>query len=216
MEAVATPPDWLRASVQCYTTSVCVCVSHTCSLSCSSASSSCTRSVSWAFLSFSWLASLHWASSSAIWGKIVIRRVSHGQKPPTNIVQYRNELYSNSLSCLSVLHEVFSYNTKCERLTFSFLRHSYFFISSSCSFLFSDATLILSWSLSSLQVASCFFHVSTLVLDSCSASTSRALLSFKVCSSVSHFLALVLLKDKSNNIMNIGQGLVTRHATSSD
>ena len=39
----------------------------TCSLSFSSVSSSCTRADSWAFFCFSSLASLHWASSSAIW-----------------------------------------------------------------------------------------------------------------------------------------------------
>lgn len=55
-------------------------------------------------------------------------------------------------------------------------------------------TFFLSASLSSLQVASCFFQLSTLAEDSCSASTSLALFSLKVCSSVSHFLALVLLQ----------------------
>lgn len=57
-----------------------------------------------------------------------------------------------------------------------------------------DVTFILSASLSSLQAASCFFQLSTLAEDSCSASTSLALFSLKVCSSVSHFLALVLLQ----------------------
>lgn len=56
-------------------------------------------------------------------------------------------------------------------------------------------TFCLSVSLSSLQALSCFFQLSTLAEDSCSASTSRALFSLNVCSSVSHFLALVLLSD---------------------
>lgn len=57
-------------------------------------------------------------------------------------------------------------------------------------------TFSLSVSLSSLQALSCFFQLSTLAEDSCSASTSLALFSLKVCSSVSHFLALVLLSDR--------------------
>lgn len=59
-------------------------------------------------------------------------------------------------------------------------------------------TLFLSVSLSSLQALSCFFQLSTLAEDSCSASTSLALFSLKVWSSVSHFLALVLLSDRSD------------------
>lgn len=49
----------------------------TCSLSFSSVSSSCTRWLSWAFFCFSWSASWHWASSSAIYTqseKVVYRR----------------------------------------------------------------------------------------------------------------------------------------------
>lgn len=59
-------------------------------------------------------------------------------------------------------------------------------------------TFSLSVSLSSLQTLSCFFQLSTLAEDSCSASTSLALFSLKVCSSVSHFLALVLLPDRKD------------------
>lgn len=63
---------------------------------------------------------------------------------------------------------------------------------------FECLTFCLSASLSSLQALSCFFQLSTLAEDSCSASTSLALFSLKVCSSVSHFLALVLLWDKTD------------------
>lgn len=79
-----------------------------------------------------------------------------------------------------------------------FKRANWFFSPVTFSFCFVRGciTFSLSVSLSSLQALSCFFQLSTLAEDSCSASTSRALFSLKVCSSVSHFLALVLLSER--------------------
>lgn len=83
------------------------CWSLTCSLSCSSVSSSFTRTVSWAFLCFSWLASLHWASSSAIYAQNEKRfflkmknvfMVKSGQ--PDNM--FLEHIYSSF--CLSIIH----------------------------------------------------------------------------------------------------------------
>ena len=47
---------------------------------------------------------------------------------------------------------------------------------------------------SSLQMENCGFHCSTLAADSCSAVVSRALLSRRVCSSISHFFTLAALE----------------------
>lgn len=46
----------------------------------------------------------------------------------------------------------------------------------------------------SLQMENCRFHCSTLAADSCSAVVSRALLSRRVCSSISHFFTLAALE----------------------
>lgn len=82
---------------------------------------------------------------------------------------------------------------------FPVYRYNWFFFSKLSHFpvgVHAFVTFSLSVSLSSLQALSCFFQLSTLAEDSCSASTSLALFSLKVCSSVSHFLALVLLSDR--------------------
>ena len=49
---------------------------------------------------------------------------------------------------------------------------------------------------SSFNVCNCLFHSSTLAVDSCRAFVNLVLLLFNVCSSISHFLALVELKKK--------------------
>lgn len=58
-------------------------------------------------------------------------------------------------------------------------------------------TLLRSRSFSSRQMENCLFHCSTLVADSCSATVSRALLSRRVCSSISHFFTLAALWGKA-------------------
>lgn len=54
-------------------------------------------------------------------------------------------------------------------------------------------TLLRSWSFSSRHTENCRFHCSALAADSCSAVLSRALLSRRVCSSISHFFTLAAL-----------------------
>ena len=54
-------------------------------------------------------------------------------------------------------------------------------------------TLFRSRSFSSRQRENCLFHCSTLAAESCSAVVSRALLSLRVCSSISHFFTLAAL-----------------------
>lgn len=56
-----------------------------------------------------------------------------------------------------------------------------------------EPTLFRSRSFSSRHRENWRFHCSTLAADSCSAEVSRALLSLRVCSSISHFFTLAAL-----------------------
>lgn len=61
-------------------------------------------------------------------------------------------------------------------------------------------TLFRSRSFSSRQMENWRFHCSTLAADSCSAVVSRALLSRRVCSSISHFFTLAALRGRGQPV----------------
>ena len=92
-----------------------------------------------------------------------------------------------------------SINYTTERLTTAPHRPTvtlYFFYEGTAEYSISSACMVFVLTfffilpVSSLYPASCFFHSSTLAVDSCKAAVSLALLFFNVCNSISHFLAL--------------------------
>lgn len=122
------------------------------------------------------------------------------QRGETSHSQYRFEITDQPKWCKKS-----HYVTVCSKGFDSFIERCFLSVTFSASRIdgivciigvHDSITFSLSFSLSSLEVLSCFFQLSTLAEDSCSASTSLALFSLKVCSSVSHFFALVLLPDR--------------------